>query len=335
MVGGAFLGFAVMVSAMATAQTGSGGGWFAGLFSTGSGGSTTGASSLIAQQDALVAAEINKSAKDCANGAAGTVGEAIKTAMTAHSEMASATPNVESLFDVNSNCFASISQIFDLSFAIPSLASILSAAQNAVMKYAQKKVCSAVSQVTGMVTTPLNQAIGQINQLQGFTNINGMAGAGINNMMASIDSNLGSSYHPPNTQTTYTVGTNAFNTSQTAFDSNGGVANLNNLYQQYSTLSNGLTNLNSLLPVYNQALSACGSENVACTHLNQQNINTVLSGIANAQTQLANLAQDIIFAGGVVPTVAPPKNKNEVVPDGVKSKQENKGWFQGITGFMN
>jgi hypothetical protein len=59
------------------------------------------------------------------------IGASIKTAIGAHSEMASATPNVESLFDVN-DCFASVSQIIDLSFSIPSLGSILSSAQDAV-----------------------------------------------------------------------------------------------------------------------------------------------------------------------------------------------------------
>lgn len=73
--------------------------------------------------------------------------------------MASATPNVESLFDVNDSCFASVSQIIDLSFSIPSLGSILSSAQDAVLKYAQKKVCSTVGKVSGMVTSICTSAV--------------------------------------------------------------------------------------------------------------------------------------------------------------------------------
>ena len=130
--------------------------------------------------------------------------------------MAAATPNVESLFDVNDQCFASISQIADLSFAIPSLASILSAAQDAVLKYAQKKVCTAVNKVSGMVATPINQTINSINQVQGFTDINGMANSAIGGALGGIDPQLGSAYKPASTGS-YTVNANPFGASQTTF----------------------------------------------------------------------------------------------------------------------
>ena len=142
-----------------------------------------------------------------------------KTAIGVHTEMASATPNVESLFDMNDQCFASVSQIIDLSFSIPSLGSILSSAQDAVLKYAQKKVCSTVGKVSGMVTSPVNQAIGQWNTLgQQFTDINGMANSAVGGSMSTLDPQLGSSYKPASAATTYSVNANAFASNQTVFN---------------------------------------------------------------------------------------------------------------------
>lgn len=186
--------------------------WFSGVFSTGGSGSAS-ADSALAQVDAAMSAQIKTDAENC--GQVG-IGASIQTAIGAHSEMAAATPNVESLFDVNDQCFASISQIADLSFAIPSLASILSAAQDAVLKYAQKKVCTAVNKVSGMVATPINQTINSINQVQGFTDINGMANSAISGAMSGIDPQLGSSYKPASTGS-YTVNANPFGASQTTF----------------------------------------------------------------------------------------------------------------------
>ena len=196
----------------ATAGAGQTSSWFSGVFSTGGSGSAS-AGSALAQVDAAMAAQIKTDAENC--GEAG-IGASIKTAIGAHSEMASATPNVESLFDVNDQCFASISQIADLSFAIPSLASILSAAQDAVLKYAQKKVCTAVNKVSGMVATPINQTINSINQVQGFTDINGMANSAIGGALGGIDPQLGSAYKPASTGS-YTVNANPFGASQTTF----------------------------------------------------------------------------------------------------------------------
>lgn len=204
----------VMGATLALAATAGAGqtSWFSGVFSTGSSGSAS-AGSALAQADAAMAAQIKSDAENC--GQVG-IGASIQTAIGAHSEMAAATPNVESLFDVSDQCFASISQIADLSFAIPSLASILSAAQDAVLKYAQKKVCTAVSKVSGMVAAPINQTINSINQVQGFTDINGMANSAIGGAMSVIDPQLGASYKPASTGS-YTVNANPFGASQTTF----------------------------------------------------------------------------------------------------------------------
>lgn len=218
-IGGIVIGAAVVMSTMATAQTG--GGWFSSLFSS-SGATGGGNNALISQQDSVVTAAINEEAEKCADGAPGTIGAAINTAVNVHVQLASATPNVEALFNANDSCFAGLSNLFDLSFAIPSLASIMSSATNAVMKYAEKKVCTAVNKVTGMVTSPINQAIGNVNNMAGFGDINGMVNRSIGNKMSTIDPELGREYHPGVAESSYTINTQPFSSGQTTFDSGAG-----------------------------------------------------------------------------------------------------------------
>ena len=210
---GVLVGASLALAASAGASQ-SGGNWFSSAFSTGGSSASSGVSTEMAAVDAAMTQKMQDDLKNCDEVG---IGANIKTAIGAHSQMASATPNVESLFDVNDSCFASVSQIIDLSFSIPSLGSILSSAQDAVLKYAQKKVCSTVGKVSGMVTSPINQAIGQINQLQGFTDINGMANSAIGGAMSGIDPQLGSGYKPASASSGYSVNANAFGSNQTVF----------------------------------------------------------------------------------------------------------------------
>ena len=212
---GVLVGASLALAASAGASQTSGN-WFSSMFSTGGSSATTGVSASMAAVDAAMNQKMQDDLKNCDDVG---IGASIKTAIGAHSEMASATPNVESLFDVNDSCFASISQIIDLSFSIPSLASILSSAQDAVLKYAQKKVCSTVGKVSGMVTSPINQAIGQWNTLGSqFSDINGMANSAVGGSMSTLDPQLGSSYKPASAATAYSVNANAFGSNQTVFN---------------------------------------------------------------------------------------------------------------------
>lgn len=213
---GVLVGASLALAASAGASQ-TGGNWFSSMFSTGgSGSASSGVSSEMAAVDAAMNQKMQDDLKNCDDVG---IGASIKTAIGAHSEMASATPNVESLFDVNDSCFASISQIIDLSFSIPSLASILSSAQDAVLKYAQKKVCSTVGKVSGMVTSPINQAIGQWNTLGSqFSDINGMANSAVAGSMSTLDPQLGSAYKPASAATGYSVNANAFGSNQTVFN---------------------------------------------------------------------------------------------------------------------
>jgi len=212
---GVLVGASLALAASAGAPQ-SGGNWFSSAFSTGGSSASSGVSSEMAAVDAAMNQKMQDDLKNCDDVG---IGANIKTAIGAHSQMASATPNVESLFDVDDACFASVSQIIDLSFSIPSLGSILSSAQDAVLKYAQKKVCSTVGKVSGMVTSPINQAIGQWNTLgQQFTDINGMANSAVGGSMSTLDPQLGSGYKPASAATTYSVNANAFASNQTVFN---------------------------------------------------------------------------------------------------------------------
>lgn len=208
---GTFIGASLVLAASASATQSSA--WFSSLYaSTGSPGSTASAN-LVASADAAMTAKMQDDLQNCDDVG---IGASIKTAVGIHSELASATPNVESLFDVNNSCFSSVAQLIDLSSTIPSWQSIISSAEQIVLQYAQKKACSAVSQVSGMVTSPINQVVGSWNQLGSkFTAINGSSNSSLSTY---VNPQLGAQYQPA-PATSYAVNTNPFQTSQTTFSS--------------------------------------------------------------------------------------------------------------------
>ena len=210
---GMFIGASLVLAASASATPGSSG-WYSSLFSsTGSPGSAASAN-LVASADAAMTAKMQEDLQNCDDVG---IGASIKTAVGIHSELASATPNVESLFDVNSSCFSSVAQLIDLSSTIPSWQSIISSAEQIVLQYAQKKACSAVAQVSGMVTTPINQAIGGWSQLGSkFTAINGSSNSSLSTP-SYVNPQLGAQAQAP--ATSYTVNTNPFGATQTTFSS--------------------------------------------------------------------------------------------------------------------
>lgn len=177
-------------------------------------------SELISQQNSVVADAIKADAEDCATGQKeGSIGAAINDALLIHTELSAATPNVESLFSATADCFGGLGSLFDLSGSIPSLGAILASAQQAVLKYAQKKVCTAVQQVASMVTSPINQAIGKVSSGTSIGDLNGLTNGMVSKGMSTLDPELGASYHKPAAgyEATYTVDVNPFNYVQTDF----------------------------------------------------------------------------------------------------------------------
>lgn len=281
LVGGMIIGAAIMISAMAAAAPDSTGSWFSGMFNTGSSSAASTTQDLLTQQESAIAAAMRDEPCDMV--------DAIDRANKIHLELAKATPDVESLFDVNGDCFSSISQIFDLSFAIPSLASILAAAQDAVLKYAQKKVCTAVNKVSGMVTSPINKAIGTINTMPGFGDINGMVNSQVGGALGAIDADLGSEYHVPATPGSYTVNTNPFNTSQTTFSNASGSGSGNGQINTDITAINNLTNQIAAQQVqYNESVMNLDTaqNNYNSCNGSSHNCSASASALASAQQRL-------------------------------------------------
>lgn len=210
---GVVIGAGLTLAAGAGASTAAG--WFSGLFETGGTSTNAANQTLLQQTDAAVQAQLDADQKNCDEVG---IGKSIRTAIAAQTQMASATPQVESLFDPSANCFASVNQLVDLSFAIPSLSSILTSATNAVTQYAQKQVCTAVNQVSSLVTSPVNQVIAGWSALgTKFTDISGMGDSQIGGALSQIDPQLGAQYRTTVPGGTYTIGTNTFSQGQTTF----------------------------------------------------------------------------------------------------------------------
>lgn len=275
---GVVLGLSLLAGGYAISASGVGG--------TG-GGSSDPSSTLLSNQESAITAQMRLDAQECAKGdKQGTVGNAINMSLKAHLELASASPNVEQLFDVNSDCFSGLSSLIDLSFAIPSLASILAAAQQAVLNYAKKKICSAVSRVTGMVTGPINQALGQANGYIGA--LNGMS-AGLNNGggLSMIDPALGSAYNIGQTGT-YTTGQPAGGTGTGNTPvGNSGAGNTN--YTQVQVLTQQLGTMQASLGPAQQAVDQARQNLAQCQQNSESGGGSCASAEAGLQAALANV----------------------------------------------
>jgi uncharacterized coiled-coil protein SlyX len=282
----------------------------------GSGNTLANASSqLISQQSSVVANNIKADAEACATGSKdGSIGHSIKQAGQIHAELASATPNVESLFDVGSDCFSGLNQIYDLSFAIPSLASIVGAATGAVLKYAEKKVCTAVKQVTGMVTSPINQAISKVNGMSSLGDLNGMTNGLIKQGMSKIDPNLGSQYHNSTNGGTYTVGTNPFGSSQVDFGGstsgstsvstsmNGNIVGTNS---QINALNQQIANVQAQIGPAQYQLEQAQQQLSSCQALQYNNCTSQQQAVANAQNNMNNLNSQLASLQSQLTSVSP------------------------------
>ena len=288
-VAGTVLGLSLLAGGYALSAGGTGG--------SGGGSSSDPTSQLLSEQESAITVAMRQDAEACAKGdKEGTVGHAINMSLKAHLEMASAMPNVEQLFDVNADCFAGLSSLIDLSFAIPSLATIIAAAQNAVMAYAKKKICSAVSRVTGMVTAPINQAIGQANQYIGA--LNGLS-ANLNSSggLSLIDPSLGSAYNVGQTGT-YTTGQPFANQPQTPVESGGGTnpgnyTQVQQLTQQLGQVQASLGPAQQAMGQAQQSLNYCQQVGSGTCASEQSAFNAAQQNVQNIQNQITSLQNQI------------------------------------------
>lgn len=131
----------------------------------------------IAEQRSIVADNIKQDATECAQGTKdGSLGKAIKDAMDAHINIAGTQIDTEKFFDSSSSCFSGLMEMNDLSFSIPTVGSMLSAAQSAVKRYIKKQVCSMAGEISSTVLDPLNSTIKSLSSVASFRTINGFTG---------------------------------------------------------------------------------------------------------------------------------------------------------------
>lgn len=335
---GVFIGLSVALGGYAVSATSD-------LASTTDSASST----LLSSESSIVADDIKAEAEKCATGTTeGTIGHSIGNALKIHTELASATPNVETLFDVSNDCFSGVSKLFDLSFSIPSMASILSAAQSAVMAYAQKKVCSAVKEVSGMVTSPINGAITKVNGLSAMTDLDGMTSGLVKQGMTALDPGLGSEYHAPGGGSTVVV--DGFGKDATTFDpgTSSGDTGLSGSMAKINELNMKIANIQAQVGpaemAYNEAASAyssCssfggfggfgGSGNCAARKVAMDNAKANLDGLnsslANLKSQLAAVVATST-AATAAPTVA------AAAPAPASTTSGTSSWWSSISSVL-
>lgn len=100
--------------------------------------------------------------------------------------------DVNKMFSPSSQggCFADIGKIIDLSVTIPSLDTIINAAQQMVVDYATKKACDAMKTASTELVGPLNDVIGEINKAGQYTDVSGALGTAMNKEIGKIDPGL-------------------------------------------------------------------------------------------------------------------------------------------------
>ncbi len=237
--------------------------------------------------------QAKEAAKACAAGEKGTLGEQMKTALGLHLEMAAIKPNVEQLFENTSSCFSGLTDIVDLSFAIPSLDMVTQAVAAAVQKYATQKICTAAEKATSMITGPINEGLNKVN---GMLDLNGQLNDLVSNGLSSIDPELGAAYSPPPPGGTGTINYGGlFTDDAITFETGNGQSNVGSSNSQTSTanitgLNNSLSQAQSSLYPAQQELSQAQNRLRAC-QVQSGAVGGDMSGCGAAQ-QAFNAAQN-------------------------------------------
>lgn len=265
--------------------------------------------------------EAKEEEKKCAEKQEGTQGEAIDIAIKVHIEMGAAQPDVEKFFDQFGDCFSKLNKLYDLSYSIPSLSSIMNSAQQGIVDYSKQKVCTAINEVSKIVTDPLNKAIDKINNRYAkYFDLNGLTSSLIQDGISKIDSQLGNDYLSPPKNTDIII--HSFSDSQTTFDNsdiNSNVSNSNPSGNVFNNQTNQLNDLNQKLQTAQMQLPAaqssvlnaqsklnmCLNQGNNCTNYQTQldqakaNLSQIQQNIQNLQSQVANLSGNTVPSGSI------------------------------------
>lgn len=299
--------------------------------------------------------------KRCAAGEEGTQGEAINEAVKIHIEFGSAQPNVEELFGIESDCFSKLNKLYDLSYSIPSLSTIINAAQEAVLDYSKQKVCTAIFESSRIVTEPLNKAIDKINsKYSKYLNLNGIISDSINNQLSKLDADLGKDYITNNSNKEYNI--SPFNKDQTTFESNStpdfntskskdnDKSIYNNQLNQLNSLNNNLQSEQIKLPKAQNSLSSaqnqynkCLNQSSNCTFYQQKldqaqsEVNLIQQNIQMYQNQISSLSskQNTIGSGQINNSVSNSASHSNTVQSDQQRNNDNSGYFHSIKQIFN
>lgn len=120
------------------------------------------------------------------------LGAAHKNALDRAVKIAMTTMDMNNVFDIKKNqaCFSALTDFPDLSVSIPSLSSIFTAMKNTLIKYANRKVCEVVNQVTSEMMGPINDVLGEFSQ-GGVIDLTGVLNTTIGDELYKIDPTLG------------------------------------------------------------------------------------------------------------------------------------------------
>lgn len=173
-------------------------------------------------QNFAIAESIREQAENCAEGQEGTIGDAIAQAQEAHLRLASTTVNTDRYFDIENNCFSKLGNMadWDLSDTMPDFGNWWGRVQQALIRFAERRICSAVNEVVSSATESVNGAIEDVGQMRSIGDLNGLTNSMTREGLSRIDPGLGREYRNARGRETYNI--NVFNPDQTRFDGEGG-----------------------------------------------------------------------------------------------------------------
>ena len=119
-----------------------------------------------------IAASLRQQTELCAEGETpGTVGHAINTAVDVHTRIAATPIDTDGLFNGN-DCFDQLMDVIDLSSTVIDFSNIWASAQQALIQWAQRRVCTTVNDMANRVLEPVNNTIEAIKYRRAYARAN-------------------------------------------------------------------------------------------------------------------------------------------------------------------
>lgn len=146
---------------------------------------------LLEQQAAKAILEANSKSQECQNGEGG-LGKQQQKDVESEQGINASTLDIDKIYDLGerNGCFDVLSEFPDLSINIPSLSSIYDAITSTLLKYAQRKACTAVNSAIKEALEPGIKVLDKISD-QGKIDLTGAVDAEINKGINKIDPDIG------------------------------------------------------------------------------------------------------------------------------------------------